>query len=152
MILEKTLIMSNLNMFYKWYKQCKRGYIGVAPHAQHSSQQHCGGQILPCPSNVATSYKTYNLHLAFSQEITQNCNDDLYIDIFILKNIMFCSFIFSPFLKTQLCSGCGCAALVGDPGHAVILSPTTSIVSFVLNTLNGQPETLLYCKNCNMII
>ena len=102
MILEKTLIMSNLNMFYKWYKQCKRGYIGVAPHAQHSSQQHCGGQILPCPSNVATSYKTYTLHLAFSQEITQNCNDDLYIDIDILKNIMFCRFIFSPFFENSV--------------------------------------------------
>ena len=74
----------------------------MAPHAQHSSQQHCGGQILPCPSNVATSYKTYNLHLAFSQEITQNCNDDLYIDIFILKNIMFCSFIFSPFFENSV--------------------------------------------------
>ena len=124
----------------------------MAPHAQHSSQQHCGGQILPCPSNVTTSYKTYNLHLAFSQEITQNCNDDLYIDIDILKNIMFCSSI-SPFFENSvMLVWCGCAALVGDPGHAVILSPTTSIVSFVLNTLNGQPETLLYCKNCNMII
>lgn len=71
----------------------------------------------------------------------------IYLKIFCFAIPFFC-----PFLKTQLCSGCGCAALVGDPGHAVILSPTTSIVSFVLNTLNGQPETLLYCKNCNMII
>ena len=35
---------------------------------------------------------------------------------------MFCSSIFSPFFKTSVMLWLCCAALVGDPGHAVTIT------------------------------